>query len=198
MHQPQTIRILTVTLIAGSHIEDPTAPFSQTCSRWKSGIFGRRRRRAATLSLSHGRSCSLRVRPIGSSKAVRALLLRPLTLDSLARRKVSSPFRPPRQFSVLQAAPENTPVACLPPALHRFSERKKCRKETAKETQEIEICRRKQSQEVDAGSRQALTPSARLQPAENARDEHAVPRGHGAETVVTLNFIQSRDAVWSP
>jgi len=57
----------------------------------------------AALRLSHGRSCSLRGRPIGSAKAVRALPLRPLTFASLARRRfylrlpaIAKVFRPPR------------------------------------------------------------------------------------------------------
>ena len=53
----------------------------------KSGIFGQRWRAGATLRVPHGRSCSPRVRPIGSVKAVRAFLLRPPTLSRLARQR---------------------------------------------------------------------------------------------------------------
>ncbi|RLT06582.1 MAG: hypothetical protein DWI22_11585 [Planctomycetota bacterium] len=38
----QTLLVLTVTLVVGSHIKDSTAPFTQTRTRWKSGILGQR------------------------------------------------------------------------------------------------------------------------------------------------------------
>ncbi len=49
-------------------------------------------------------------------------------------------------------------------------------KETQKETQFLKTFRRKQSQEVDAGSKQMLKPSAGVQRAQNAGDERVVPK----------------------
>ncbi|MCX7385822.1 MAG: hypothetical protein NTX48_04075 [Planctomycetales bacterium] len=38
----QTLLVLTVTLVVRSYIKDSTAPFTQTRTRWKSGILGQR------------------------------------------------------------------------------------------------------------------------------------------------------------
>ena len=105
----------------------------------------------AALRLSHGRSCSLRGRPIGSAKAVRALLLRPLTFASLARRRfylrlpaIAKVFRPPRSRNASAAS-------LLPVPSRNYSATEKTGKETQKETQVFKTLRRKQSQEGDAG-----------------------------------------------
>jgi len=129
----------------------------------------------AALRLSHGRSCSLRGRPIGSAKAVRALLLRPLTFASLARRRfylrlpaIAKVFRPPRSHNASAAS-------LLPVPSRNYNATEKTGKETQKETQVLKTLRRKQSQEGDAGRKQILRLGAGVQRAQNAGEEDAVP-----------------------